>query len=173
MEILSNAESIQLMQNGLTAVVVAEGLRSLSDAAGNVLISRGPRFKAASAALGRLRPVPDRLGVVDDAAETHAVILARNCRTEEMELTQRWSFTSEGHLKAELEFIVPPACAGLEYLGVELDYPGKTPAFEMTVDRGAVEMFLQSDGGSAAVLLPDAPVAAGIYRMNIVFIAKI
>lgn len=171
MQIVSNAESIELKTSSGSAVIVAEGLRSWTDASGKVLISRGPRFKASSEKLGRLRVVPDRLGVVDGCAETHAVVLAKLCRTEEMELTQKWCFTPSGDLAVELEFIVPPACAGLSLLGVELDFPGEKPDFLLETDGGTVTYSPGFDGGIASVLFQETPVNAGIRRMKLVFIA--
>jgi hypothetical protein len=169
-KITAQAESIELAFSGSSAVVVAEGLRTWSAADGTVLISRGPRFKAASAVLGRLRSVPDRLGVVREAAETHAVILAKNCRTEEMELTQRWYADDSNVLHAELEFIVPPACAGLEKLGVELEHPGETPLFRMELENASALSEKGFDGRIIGLFLPLSPVPAGIHRMNIAFI---
>jgi hypothetical protein len=116
--------------------------------------------------------VPDRLGVTGNCAETHAVILAKNCRTEEMELTQKWSFTSDETLAVELEFIVPPACAGLSCLGVELEFPGKKAAFKLETDAGEITFSEGFDGGLVSVLFTETPVRAGIHRMNLVFIAE-
>ena len=171
MEIISHAENIELKTSAGTAVVVAEGLRSWTDCAGKVLISRGPRFKAVSDKLGRLRAVPDRLGVVGGCAETHAVILAKNCRTEEMELTQKWQFTAPDTLEAELEFIVPPACAGLSALGAELDFPGEEALFELACDNTEVSFAPGFDGMIASVVLKQIPVPAGIHRVKLTFIA--
>lgn len=171
MEIISHAESIELKTSEGTAVVVAEGLRSWTDCAGKVLISRGPRFKAVSDKLGRLRPVPDRLGVVGGCAETHAVILAKNCRTEEMELTQKWQFTAPDTLEAELEFIVPPACAGLSALGVELDFPGEEAQFELSCGNAGVSFAPGFDGTIVSVVLPQQTVPAGIHRVKLLFTA--
>ena len=169
MEIISSAESIELKSSSGKAVIVAEGLRSWKNASGELLISRGPRFKGASEKLGRLRPVPDRLGVVQGCAETHAVILAKHCRTEEMELTQKWHLTEEGLLVSELEFIVPPACDGLSFLGVELECPGEKPAFELESDGYTVTFSDGFDGKIITVSFAETPVKAGIYRMNLVF----
>ena len=169
MEIISNAESIELKSSSGTAVIVAEGLRSWKNAGGEDLLLRGPRFKGVSEKLGRLRPVPDRLGVVQNCAETHAVILAKNCRTEEMELTQKWHLTENGHLAAELEFIVPPACDGLSFLGVELEFPGEKAAFELESDGYTVTFSDGFDGKIITVSFPETPVKSGIYRMNLVF----
>ena len=169
MEIISSAESIELKSSSGTAVVVAEGLRSWKNCAGELIISRGPRFKASSGTLGRLRPVPDRLGVVQDSAETHAVILAKNCRTEEMELTQKWRFTENDLLVAELEFIVPPACDGVSFLGVELEFPREKTAFEFECDGLPVTFSDGFDGKIMTVSFAETPVKAGIYRMNLVF----
>ena len=172
MEIISSAESIELKTSSGSAVVVAEGLRSWKDDSGKVLISRGPRFKAASDTLGRLRPVPDRLGVTGNCAETHAVILAKNCRTEEMELTQKWAFSADKTLAVELEFIVPPACAGLSMLGVEMEFPGKEAAFKLETDNGNISFSDGFDGTLILVQFAETPVRAGIHRMNLTFIAE-
>ena len=168
MDITAHAESIDLTCAGSSAVVVAAGLRSWTGQDGTCLISGGPRFKAASAALGRLRPVPDRLGVVREAAETHAVILAKNCRTEEMELTQRWAFNEAEQLCTELEFIVPPVCAGLEYLGVEMEL-GEEKLFEIQTENASSP---GREGAFMTLFLPLSPVPAGIHRMKITFIPR-
>ena len=171
MEIISQAESIGLFSDSGSAVIVAEGLRSWSSSCGQLLVSRGPRLKAVSQQPDRFRTVPDRIGVVDQAAETHAVILSRRCRTEEMELTQRWYFSAAHALCADLEFIVPPAHAGLEKLGVELDHPGSGPGFDLQIQNGVMEKSTSPDGGVISVFLPFSPVDSGIYRMNLVFLA--
>ena len=172
MEIISNAESIELKTFSGSAVVVAEGLRTWKNCNDEVLISKGPRFKAVSETLGRLRPVPDRLGVTGNCAETHAVILAKNCRTEEMELTQKWSFISDEKLAVELEFIVPPACAGLSMLGVEMEFPGKEAAFKLETDTGNITFSDGFDGSLISVQFAETPIRAGIHRMNLTFIAE-
>ena len=168
MDISVRAECIELTGNGSVAVVVAEGLRSWRvPAAGEMLVS-GPRLTVEAPALGRLRVVPDRLGVLNGSAETHAVVLAGNCREEEMELTQRWTFDGAGALVGEFEFIVPPAWGRLEKLGVALEFPGTGPLFDVFSEAASVET------GAGAMRFPVGgfPAGAGIYRMKLTFIAK-
>ncbi len=172
MNMISHAECIEIEHDGIRAVIVAEGLRSWQSADGRVLITRGPRLKAAAPALGRLRCVPDRLGAAGNTAETHAVVLAKNCRDEEMEFTQKWTAGNDGSLEVELEFIVPPACAalGVEKLGVEIDFPGTTPEFDFKITGGTTDISRSDDGGILTVFMDETPVKAGIHRINIVFI---
>ena len=167
MEVISRAECVELAEGSSSAVVVAEGLRSWR-VSGRDLILCGPRLTAEAPALGRLRTVPDRLGAVNGAAETHAVVLAKNCRAEEMELTQRWFFSADAALVAELEFIVPPAWGDVGRLGVVVSFAGETPLFDVISENAAAA----AESGATAFFLPDSPVAAGIYRMNLTFIAK-
>ena len=168
MDISVRAECIELTGNGSAAVVVAEGLRSWRvPAAGDMLLS-GPRLTAGAPDLGRLRVVPDRLGVLNGAAETHAVVLSRNRREEEMELTQRWILDDAGAPVGDFEFIVPPAWGRLEELGVVLEFPGTGPAFDVFPEGASVE----TGAGIMKALLCGFPAGAGIYRMKLTFIAK-
>ena len=168
MDISVRAECIELTGNGSAAAVVAEGLRSWRvPAAGDMLLS-GPRLTIGAPDLGRLRVVPDRLGVVDSAAETHAVVLARNCRTEEMELTQRWAFDGAGALSGEFEFIVPPAWGQLEKLGVALEFAGSRPPFDVSSDGAPVE----PADGVMRFPVSGFPAGPGVRRMKLIFIAK-
>ena len=171
-EIMVQAESLKLAASESCAVIVAEGLRSWQNKTGKERVSRGPRLLAKSAALGRLRVVPDRLGIVENTAETHAVVLAKNCRTEEMELTQRWYFNESDALVCDLEFIIPPAWEELEVLGLEIDLPDEQPEFELQSVNGKIA-FVSADGiHSAQVLFPDLPVKSGIWHMKLIFIGK-
>ena len=168
MDISVRAECIELTGNGSAAVIVAEGLRSWRvPAAGEMLVS-GPRLTVGAPDLGRLRVVPDRLGVQDGAAETHAVVLARNCRDEEMELTQRWTIDDAGGLAGDFEFIVPPAWGRLEGLGVGWEFSGTEPAFSVFPEGASVG----TGAGIMKALLCGFPAGAGIYRMKLTFIAK-
>lgn len=162
------AECIELAENGQTAAIVAEGLRSWRIPGAGELLLSGPRLFAEAPALGRLRVVPDRLGVVDGSAETHAVVLAKNCRTEEMELTQRWSFGGAGPLVGCFEFIVPPAWGRLEKLGVALESAGACPLFDVCADGASVEA-----AGPVMTFSADGfPAGPGICRVKLTFIAK-
>jgi len=167
-DISARAECIELAGGGQTAVVVAEGLRSWRGPGGEELLFSGPRLFAEAPALGRLRVVPDRLGVVDSCAETHAVVLAKNCRAEEMELTQRWAFDGADALVGEFEFIVPPAWGQLEKLGVALEFSGTRPLFGVSSDGSPVE----TAGGVMRFPASGFPAGPGIRRMKLTFIAK-
>ena len=171
-EMIVQAQSIELAAAGSRAVIVAEGLRVWQNTDGKELIARGPRLLAESCRTGRLRVVPDRLGTVENTAETHAVVLAKNCRTEEMELTQRWYFNDEDALVCELEFILPPAWEELETLGVEIDLPGEQPEFDLQAENGRIAFVSADSIHSAQVLLPDSPVKSGIWHMKLIFISK-
>jgi len=162
MNILRHAESIEISEGNLSAAVVAEGLRSWNDGP-RVLLSSGPRLFAE--APGRLRVVPDRLAVVDDAAETHAVVLARFCPAEEMELSQKWTFDQNGTLSAELEFILPPAWGPLPALGVRLELSEDPLPFVPSSPDGRIVR----ENGLLSFLLPLAPVPPGIRRMHLFF----
>ena len=159
MNIVRRAESIELSEGEHSALIVAEGLRSWKIGP-RPLLSSGPRLFAE--APGRLRVVPDRLAAVGNTAETHAVVLAKFCPAEEMELTQKWTF-DQNRLSCELEFILPPAWGPLSALGVRLDLPeGPLPFIPSSPDGRIVP-----ENGALLFLLPLAPVPPGIRRMHL------
>lgn len=171
MEYISHAECIEIKSSSVSAVIVAEGLRSWQDNSGSPLISRGPRLFARSEKLGRLRVVPDRLGMLSGAAETHAVVLAKLCRGEEMEITQRWQLDENDVLTLELSFIVPPAWDGMETLGIELELPPGEQRFSIDCVPADLQRLVLEDSGVQVMrlLLNNTPIPAGIHNVKIAF----